>query len=250
MTFLVRFCLVSFIALLFGTAVQAQQIASTDLTHPPSYLPNANTAQEKIDYPNGCKIMATGYADGEIVMQNSEPRKIKVELISISTATLAKGADITGTVKLQNTGSEQIEIPWSTDDRTAHLRQDSYNRAWEVGKFEVKLKGKDNYSAELKSTSAILFSSSFVTGSTLIVKPKEWTTAQISFKVEEQNPAYEKIEEGPSELVVEWAQISRTEKVEDCNLMQGFYPYAGSYQQSNPPTAVKVERDDSQKTSQ
>jgi hypothetical protein len=246
---LTRVYRIIFLALLFATAAQPQQIASKDLAQPPIDLSNAKDKREKNDYPNGCKSMATGDADGETLMQAFEPRRITVELVKISTTTFVTSADITGTVKLQNTGDKPIEIPWSTDVRTAQARQDPDHRAWEVGTFRVKLKGKDNYSAELKGTSSALFSSMLVSGSSLTIKPGEWITAQISFKVEAQNPALEKVEVGFSDLIVEWAQTSRTEKVEDCNLMQGFYPYGDSaYQQSNPAMDVKVEADNSNKT--
>jgi len=239
---------VALCTLLFATTAHAQEIASADPTHPPAATSDTSANQEKNELPNGCKSMAVGYADGTTVQGGREPKKISVELTKISDTTLIFGAGVNATVKLQNLGSESIQIPWSTDIRTARDKQEPNNRTWELGRFQIKLVDQSNRSVELKTTSGSLFSSTAIPGSILTLKPGEWVTAQISFKVEEQNPAYQRLVQGSFGLIVEWFQTGRSEKVQECNRILGFFPYGDSYLQNNPPVAVKVEKGISDKT--
>jgi hypothetical protein len=241
-----RICQIVLFASLLTIPAHAQQIASADLAHPLVAIADANDKQEKDEVLKECEKRG-GFRDGFTMAEDHEPRRIKVEVVKISSTQLEVGSDLEGTVKLQNLGKQPIQIPWNTDFRTTKEGQDPKDRSWVVGEFRIKLKNKEDDSTELTSLSQVLYSSDFVSGSTLTLKQGEWITAQISFRMEARHPAYEEVKEGPSMLVAEWFQTNRTHKETDCGVTFGYYPYTLFYQQDNPPIVVGVENSNSDK---
>jgi hypothetical protein len=236
-----KICESAFLMLLAAVSSQAQQIASVDLAHPPVALADPHLIQQGDEFPGSCGKPGVGFADGVVVNDDHEPRKIEVEFITVSDTKFVIGRNVEGTIKLKNVGTKPIQIPWSTDFRTTQNGQDPNFRSWEIGMFRIELKSAKNSDAELKNTSQVLFSSKLVSGSTLTVRPGEWITAQISFKVEPQEGSYEHVTQGQFELSAAWSQTARTRGIEDCGLTPGYFSYGGFYLQSNPRIPVTVE---------
>jgi len=121
--------------------------------------------------------------------------------------------------------------------------QDPDNRSWEFGEFRMSLRDKQNshYYDQLVTTSQPLYGSGFVPGSNLTLKPGEWITAQISFRIEVQNPKFEKVNVGTAALAMEWFQTVRTHVVKDCGVILGFFPYDDPFESLNRQVVAKVE---------
>jgi hypothetical protein len=225
-----------------ATSAEAQQIASKDLLRPSTVVPAPTQKAEKTEYPKGCEKMGgVGFADGVTMAKDNKPRQIKLELVSISDTNLIIGSEIVATVKLQNAGTNPIQIPWSTDFRTTHDGQDPDNRTWEFGQIEITLRDKRNYFTGLINTSQPLYGSTFVPGSMLTIKPGEWITMQISVRIAKEHPAYEQLTEGPADLAVEWFQTVRTRVSKDCGVTLGYFPYDSFYNNENRVVVRKVE---------
>jgi hypothetical protein len=167
-------------------------------------------------------------------------KKMKVELVSLRDEKLVIETESEAIVRLENIGNQPIKIPWSRN-YPDNDGQEPDDRSWEAGLFKLKLTSKRGSEVDLKNMSQVLLASETVTGSKLTLKPGEWISAQIKFRVEVQHPEYEKLEEGESKLLVEWFQTNRTYEVKDCGFTLGYYPYDRHYyQQENPAIGVKV----------
>lgn len=222
-----------FLILLLPISVEAQQVASKDLLRSSAVVAAPIQKNKKPEYPNGCKEMSGGVVDGVTVTKDRTPRQIKLEMLSISDTDLILGTEIVATVKLQNADRNSIQIPWSTDFQTTLHGQNPNNRTWEFGQFQIALRNRNNGYDNLMNTSQPLYGSTFVPGSMLTLKPGEWITAQMGFRVTVEDPRYEKITEGPADLTVEWFQTVRTHVVKDCGVWLGYFPYDSFYQHVN-----------------
>jgi len=235
----------TFLLIAFTITVHAQEIASKDLLRPPVAVMATAPAQaeEKPEYPKGCSKMGVGYADGVTLEEGKIPRKLTVELVKISSKKLTIGSEIIATAKLQNIGSKSVQIPWSTDFQTTMDGQDPDNRSWEFGEFRMSLRDKQNsdYYDRLVTTSQPLYASKFVPGSILTLKPGEWITAQISFRIQVQNPEFEEVDVGTSALAMEWFQTVRTRVVKDCGLTLGYFPYDDPFDSLNRKVVAEVQ---------
>lgn len=228
-----------FLILLLPVSAEAQQVASKDLLNPSTDVAAPIQKDEKPEYPSGCGA----FVDGVALTKDRTPRQIKLEMLSISDTDLILGSEIVATVKLQNADRNSIQIPWSTDLQTTLHGQDPNNRRWEFGQFQIALRNKNNgygYNS-LMNTSQPLYGSTLAPGTMLTVKPGEWITAQISFRVTVEDPRYEKITEGPADLTVEWFQTVRTRVVKDCGVTLGYFPYDSFYLHYNRVIVRQVE---------
>src|SRR5262249_54285415 len=217
-----------FLALRCAMVVYAQQVASKNLLPSPAVDAATTSAQapEESDHANGCSQMGVGFADGVTLDEDKKPRKLGVGLVEISTTKLTLGSEILATAKLQNLGAKSIQIPWSTDFRTTMDGQDPDDRLWEFAEFEMSIRDKQNpdYYDRLVTTSQPLYASRFVPGSYLTLKPGEWITARISFKIAVQRPTFEVLTTGTNTLAMEWFQTVRTRRVKDCGVTLGYFP--------------------------
>lgn len=242
-----RVCEIAFLALVPAASSHAQQIASTDLAHQAVTVVDPHQERNEDEFPTSCGKPGVGFADGVVLTDDRKPRKIEVELVTTSNTRLLIGTNVEATIRLKNVGAEPIQIPWSTDFHTTENGQDPKTRSWDVGWFQPKLKSTEpNNNAELKSMSQNLFASKLVSGSSLTIRSGEWITAQISFKVEAQNPTFEQVKQGTAELSVEWSQTARTRRVAGCGVTLGYFTYI--YQQNNPSITVAVENEQSDTT--
>lgn len=235
--------LVTFLLFSVAAPAAAQEIAARDLLH--EAIPPPATEEAPPKYPKGCdKVAGVGFADGVSMPDGNIPRKIQLGLLSISDTTLVADHEVVATVKLLNGGSKPIEIPWSTDFQTTFVGQDPDNRSWEVGEFQASLRdprSQSQYYDQLINTSPLLVGSSSAPGTMLNIKPGEWITAQIGFRVAVRQSKFERITEGPADLAIEWFQTRRTHTTKDCGVMLGYFPYDGFYDHANRAVVRRVE---------
>jgi hypothetical protein len=234
-----------FLVMAVTVVVHAQQVASKDLLRPPVALAATTRAQvdEKPESPKGCSKMSGGIADGVTLGEDKKPRKISIDLVKISSTKFAIGSEIVAIAKLQNVGEKPVQIPWSTDFRTTMDGQDPDNRFWEFGQFQMSLRHtrNPNYYDRLVTTSQPLYGSKFVADSNLTLKPGEWITAQISFRIQVQNPKFEELNVRQADLAMEWFQTVRTRSVKDCGVTLGYYPYDDPFDSLNRKVVARVQ---------
>jgi hypothetical protein len=236
-----KVCETAFLLLILPVSSYAQLIASVDLAHPPVAPAGSDQDQNNDEMPENCGKPGVSFADGVVVNDDLQPRKIEVEFITVSDTRLVAGRSVEGTVRLQNVGDKPIQIPWSTDFRTTQNGEDPNLRSWEVRRFRIELLGAKNNDVGLKSTSQVLFASKLVSDTTLTLKSGEWITARISFNVEPREGTYQKVTPGQFQLIVEWSQTAYTRQIKDSGLTLGSYSFSGVYRQSNPRIPVTVE---------
>ena len=227
-------------------SARAQEIASKDLlrTATASSAMSPIQIEEKPENPNGCRKMgAGGYVDGVTLDEDKKPRKLRVELVEISTRKLTIGSEIIATAKLQNVGGKSVRIPWSTDFRTTMNGQDPDSRSWEVAEFRMSIRDQQNpkYYDKLVTTSSPLYASRFVPDSYLRIEPGQWVTARISFMVVVQNPEFEKLNVGTNTLAMEWFQTARSRVVKDCSVTLGYFPYDDPFESVNRSEVAEVQ---------
>jgi len=215
------------VVLSLAGAASAQEVGSKNLTSP-AEVQQATQANANLEPQfNECKeLTGPGFVDGFTRDRDNKPRKLRVELVKISTLKLVLGSEITAIAKLQNVDRKSIQIPWSTDFRTISDGQSAYDLAWEVAEFRMSIRDRQNphYYDKLVMTSPPLYASKFVPGSYLTMKPGEWITAQISFKVAVRR-SFEKLDLGTNKLALEWFHTARTRVVKDCGVTLGYFPY-------------------------
>jgi len=227
-------------------SAHSQQTASKDLLRP-AVVDSAAQTEETHEYPNGCSKMGTGGIVNGVTLANDKvPRQIRVDLVEINKTKLAIGSEVVATAKLQNLGRKSIQIPWSTDFRTTVDGQNPDERSWEFAEFRMSLRDRKNprYFDQLVTTSQPLYASRFVAGSYLILKPGEWITARISFRIQVQRPEFEELNVGKADLAMEWFQTGRTRVVKNCGVTLGYYPYDaphGSLNRRVVSTGVQIE---------
>src|ERR1700739_674288 len=83
----------TFLTFTLTISVQAQEIGSKNLIRPLVAL-TASQTEEMPQFPSGCSKMGTGFADGVTLDEDNVPRKIRVELVDISTTKLAIGSEV------------------------------------------------------------------------------------------------------------------------------------------------------------
>jgi hypothetical protein len=93
----------------------------------------------------------------------------------------------------------------------------------------------------LKSSTRWVYGSKFSTSSLLTVRPGEWITATVKFKLEAPY-LYQPGEfgEGESQFLVEWKQIGREWNVKDCGVWNAYFQYDHFYKQTNQPLTVQI----------
>jgi hypothetical protein len=220
---------------ILATSVQAQQIASVDLTRPQEPTKSAGTQAP----PKGCEKLLPGIiADGFVAPPNHEAREILVEMAKLSDENPVAGSEVQGEVRLRNTGKYPITIPWSTDPSVLEKGQNPNNRQWEEGRFNISLKG--GYDPLVKLSPPLL-SSRFSAGSELTIQPDQWITAVVKFKLTPQYPLPgDSMRKGERELFVEWEQVGREQGLKDCAVSNGYFHYLNYYRQQNPTVRINV----------
>jgi hypothetical protein len=224
-------------------SANAQQIASTNLLRPCVADAALTEPVEKSEESNECATGGVGFADGVTLNKDKVPRKIRVELVQIDRTRVVMGSEIAATAKLQNMSNRPIQIPWSTDFQTTMKGQSPDERYWDFGEFRMSVRDKHNkhYFDRLVTTSRPLYASRIVPGSSLTVKPGEWITARISFKVKVQNQKFVELNVGEADLAMEWFQTSRSRVVKNCGVTLGYFPYDDPFDSLNRRVVARIQ---------
>ena len=232
--------------LLWASFAFSQQVGVVDLTVPEASQASAKTNVEQL--APGCTQETVGMmADGAVVPEDGQPRRISLEIVKLRSDTLEVGGEGRAEVHLRNVGETPIQIPWSKDSSVMRKALNPDHLEWEQGSLGVVLTDKENHTIALKSAEQWLFGSQFVTGSQMTVKPGEWITAFLSFKVEDKYHPGSSTEFpiGEAKLSVEWQQARREWNREKCVWNRAWFDYEGYYRQERPSSTVQVKRSDS-----
>jgi hypothetical protein len=229
--------------LLAGTAFP-QEVGVVDLTEPEAASAPAQTNSDPL--APGCTNETVGImGDGVIVPDDSQPRRISLEIVNLSSNALEVSGEARAEVRLRNSGETPIQIPWSKDSGVFRKAPDPDHLEWEQGNLSVVLKDRQNHTITLKSTGQRwLFGSRFVPGSQMTVKPGEWITAFLSFKVEDMYHigTSTDLPIGGVKLFVRWEQAMREWSRENCAWNRMWFRYEGYYQQERPTRGVQIKR--------
>jgi hypothetical protein len=219
--------------LFLASNASVQQIGSVDLTRPP----------KRANLSNGCKKLLPGIiGDGWPETEDHVPRNIMVEVVSVRDSKPVLGSKPVAEVRLQNTGTQSIKIPWSNEFSSVVKDQSPDTWSWDEGTFEFMLRDQQGRKVSLKSLTESLYGSKSADGSELTVKPGESFTASVKFALEDQFPIPPlRLKEGEWELSAKWIQTGRTSSVsKNCTEANGYFHYDRYYQQQNPGMTIQV----------
>src|ERR1700730_12857651 len=233
----VAFCFAASLGLDFSCV--AQEVGSVDLR--PSAGPTKTPADEKKEKESataqekgeekklqgGCEKLLPGtIADGIVEPDDKQPRPIFVEVARVSEQEPAEGSELDAEVRLQNTGTRTIEIPWSRDPKVIEIGQGSNGYQWQGGYFEVFFRAGNPNGVMLKSLSLDLYGTRFRPGSLLTLQPGQWITAKIRFRLEAEY-LYKagEFQGQKAELFVRWEQVNRVISIKDCKKWDSFFRY-------------------------
>jgi hypothetical protein len=221
-----------------GVSLFAQQIDSVDLTRPPALL-KASTAQA---LPDGCeKLSEGGIADGIREPEDHRPRRIVIEVVSTKEIKPELGSEVEAVVRLQNTDTKPIVIPWSTDPSVVEEGQKENDFEWQIATFEFTLTDQKGNHVALKSLTEWLRGSKFSPGSLLTIQPGQNITAIVKFKLVELYPIEPLVlKAGDWKLSAAWHQMGRTWHTKNCAIWNGFFHYGDFYKQKNPSVAIQI----------
>lgn len=223
--------------LLFANGAFAQQIGSVDLTRLSKHV------SEHENLPHACKkLLDVMFADGVKEPEDHVPRQIVVEVVSVEDAKPALGSELAAEVRLENSGTQPIEIPWSTEFSAIEKGQGPDSFIWDEGTFDFTLKNQQGRKVLLKSLTAAIYGSGPSVGSELTIRPGESLTASVKFTLEGAFPIPEfRLTEGEWQLSAKWVQTARSWSVDrNCSVVNGYYAYDRYYEQQNPSITIQV----------
>jgi hypothetical protein len=183
--------------------------------------------------------------DGWVEPEDNSPHDVLAEVVSVSNMKPALGSELEAEVRLRNTDTRPLQIPWSKDPRIIEDSQSPDALLWEVGTFEFTLKDQLGHHVLLKSLTESLYGSRFSAGSEVTVKPGESITASVKFKLDDEFPIPPlRLKEGKWQLSAEWKQVRRTRGVgaKNCTVGDGYFQYDKFYRQRNPSLSIQVTR--------
>jgi len=162
----VRILLLAEAAFVAASLVGAQEIGWLDLTdlHP----------RDRIRAPNRGSVQCGGP-----VNTNSE---ITITLISLDKASYSLGEEVTYEVKVQNSGREPIEIPWTP--HSGDLEPTESSKSYTFLNAAVSLSFTDPDSKRSFSIYANSYGSSELPGTTRQLLPGEWIFVRARQKIE------------------------------------------------------------------
>jgi hypothetical protein len=232
------------VLLLLADVAFSQQVGMVSLADPEPAPVVAQTKGDKLG--SGCTQETVGkMANGFIKPDGSQPRRISLEVVNLSSDRLeVGGGDILAEVRLRNVGETPIQIPWSRDSSVMRKAPSPDHLDWEQGSFRVVLRGKQDHTIALKSAESWLFGSQFVTGSQMTIKPGEWVTAFLNFEVVRmyQTSSSAEFPIGDAELFVEWQQARRVWNREKCTWSRAWFDYEHYYKQERRTIAVQIKQ--------
>lgn len=230
------------LGLLSAGWVFPQQVGVVILPLPETTVP---AAEQKIgELSPGCKQATGVIADGGVKPPDNQPRTISLEIVKLRSQTLEVGSDGQAEVRLKNVGEKAINIPWSTDPGITQKAPNPDVIRWEQANLGIVLLDKTNRRIALRTADWPLYGSKFVSGSRLTLKPGEWITAFLDFKVEDRYHIVtaSQFPLGEARLFLEWGQASRTWGHEKCGWNRAWFDYGrgGYYKQERPTMTVLI----------
>jgi hypothetical protein len=227
-------------AMLFVGIPFAQDVGTVDLTRTSrSSNGEAETAH------SGCAEFSGGViAEGSALRSNrGEPHKLLVEFTRVPSDRLILGSTVDAEVRMTNTDTRLIEIPWSTDIGIIPRNQDPAHAEWEVGSFWFELSDTGLHRIFLKSMSRYLYGTKFSPGTELAIRPGESVRALVQFKVDALYAnSRPQLQEGKWKLAVEWQQYGISSSLEGCPKATGYTDNApsGYYREQSPPVPIEI----------
>jgi hypothetical protein len=240
MRFLLK-CASGFLALISPLA--AQQAGYVDLISAPALISKPQPHDEGT--PAGCSTLGGGFADGFTKPDNGKKTQITLEITKLSSATISAGSEFEAEVRLTNTDSHTIEIPWSTDPATAQAGPDSDHAYYEIGEFQVDLTDSSGLVVPLKSLSSSLLGSRYSTDTQRKIAPGEWITASIKLKVIHRYFGLPTLSDGKARLTAEWQQRGRYWSLNrnKCEVWSGTFLYRNYYEEKSIEALVTINKD-------
>jgi hypothetical protein len=223
--------------LLAGSAF-AQNVGSIDLSRPVAAPKHTDAGK----LPAGCKKLSPGMiADGLPDGQNNTPHKIVVEVIGIRNRAPAIASEVVAEVRVRNSDSRPITIPWSTDFSRIRKGQPADAVQWDQATFDFTLRDQQGNHVALKSATGFLVGSESVAGSELTLQPGDSITAAVRFAVEEEFPIPPlSLKPGEWRLSATWHQTGRSWGVRNCQVSNLYVHYEQFYEQQNPSVAIQI----------
>ncbi|HEX6804341.1 MAG TPA: hypothetical protein VF133_11735 [Terriglobales bacterium] len=219
--------------------VYGQEIGVVDLTRPDAS--RFTDQQKESPLPPDCTKWTGIAADGVRRPEDNKARPIRLQIIELNNEEIEVGSDVRAEVRLTNTGTQPIQIPWATDRSVTETEPDPDHVEWEEARFEVVLRDKHNNTILLKSAEAALYGTKFDNGTIITIKPGEWITALMHFRLEDEfRFRTSEIPMGRSELFLEWKQAFRRRDRAKCGWNTAFFEYRGYYKQEHPTVTVDV----------
>jgi hypothetical protein len=204
-----------------------------DATKPPAGI-------QKHDLPEGCKKLVPGVmGDGIRETDDGQPRDIEVAVTGIETSRPTLGSGILADVQLRNTGTEAIQIPWSTDGETIRVGQGPTSFVWEEGSFDLVLKQKNADGVLLTSLNKWVFSTKYAVGSERTIPAGGYISALVRFKVEDEFSIH-KVQAGDWLLSATWTQAERERSFANCAVSSIYFRDNHYYRQVNPTITLHV----------
>jgi|ERR1700674_240752 hypothetical protein len=221
----------------FAVDLRAQQVAEIDLAR---HKPDKTEAQSVDVGLDGCGFPHYKNSDGVIV--NADGRsKLKVEL-TLPKEQFERGEIADGQVLMQNVGPDAILIPWSSDPQVSNRPRGAIQHEYEVGWFELELKGAGNVSVPLESESEsiFLYSSDSNSRSSLRIEPGQWVIAKFKFLLEEKQKLSVSLplKPGKAEISVKWRQARYTWHRDGCAVETGYFNY--DLHQDAKPVSIEI----------
>lgn len=220
-----------------------QQIGVVHLPLPDSTQPAAQQNEEPL--PPGCTRPTGIVADGIVKPPDNQRRAISLEIVKLDGQTLEVGRVSRAEIRLKNVGDTSINIPWSTHSRVIQKAPNPDVLQWEQANLGIVLLDNKEKAITLKAAEWQLYASRFVEGSQLAIKPGQWVTAFIEFKVEDlyHIVSFTEFPVGEARLSGEWEQASRTWSREKCGWSSAWFRYGRDYyKQERPTITVQVNR--------
>ena len=160
----------------------------------------------------------------------------------LSKETFERGEIIDGQILMQNVGLDAVVIPWSSDPQVSNRPSGAVQHEYEMGWFELELRGtgKIRVPLESESESSFLYSSDSNSKSSLRIESGQWVIAKFKFLVEEKQKlsAFLTLKTGKGEINARWRQARYTWQRDGCTVETGYFNY--DYQEDAKPVSIEV----------
>jgi len=186
--------------------------------------------------------MGGALLDGVVRPDDGKKRKITLELTTVTGTILSAGSEFEADVRLVNSDTNTISIPWSADPAVAKAGPDADHTQYEIGDLDLNLVDSSGSTFELKTLSGGLFGSKYVTGTLLEIAPAEWVAVRIRVKLTTKYFGLPKLTEGKAQLRADWTQDQHAESLNrgTCEAWGSTFLYRDYYDQKSEAAAITI----------